>query len=622
MVIYHLVSSQYVIVGPIEHQNVHLGFSLLLVFLVSLKKDERYYRPITLGFFVLALIAVGYIQVFYVDLENRMEFPTNLDLLIGAILLIVVLEATRRSLGFLLSAVALFFIAYAILGEYLPRPFKIYPFSPTQVIYELSTGFTGIYGIVLSVSANYVFLFVLLGGILTISGSPRFFRELGIIVARTLKGGPAMTAVVGSSLVGSVTGAPSANIALTGSFTIPLMKQAGYRPEQAGAIEAAASTGGQIMPPVMSAAAFIMAGITGIPYVRVMLAALLPAILYYVSIALYVQLQAMKMDLRPLSGEGGNYREILLSAPNFLVPLLVIISLFMTGYSPKYVGFWGVVVSFVLAFFRKETRPTLTQCVEGFTSGAVMGAAIGVSCACIGVMVKVLTMTGLGVKLPAIVEAWSGGSLFLALLMVMIASLILGCGVPTAPAYIMVAIVGAPVLLKLGLTMLQAHFFVFYFAVMSMLTPPVAPAAVVASRLAQTSFIRTAIEEVKPAIAGFLVPYMIIWSPILILEPQGPLLVSLSKLLGLFVAILALQIGINNHYFLPCKTFERAISFFSAGLLFLGSPFKGISFLAALFLGLIAFVVLTVGQTIRKRRVTGKMKLEEGPGLISGHRET
>ncbi|UCF57436.1 MAG: TRAP transporter fused permease subunit [Deltaproteobacteria bacterium] len=607
MVVYHLISTQYLLLGPIEHQNTHLGFSLILVFLSSLKKSRRLW-PLTLAFLLCAVLAVTYIQVFYIDLENRMEFPMVWDLVIGALLIVAVLEGTRRALGLVLTAVALFFIAYALFGQYLPRPFGIFPISVTQLVYELSTGFTGIYGVVLSVSANYIFLFVLLGGILKVAGGPRFFREIGLVVGRMLKGGPAMTAVVGSSLVGSVTGAPSANIAITGSFTIPLMKQSGYRPEQAGAIEAAASTGGQIMPPVMSAAAFLMAGITGISYARVMLAALLPAILYYISIGLYVQLQAMKMNLRPLSGERANLREILLSAPSFIVPLIVIIVLFVIGYTPMYVGFWAVVTSFALGLVRKETRPSLTQWVEGFTSGAVMGAAIGVSCAAIGVMVKVLTMTGLGIRLPAIVEAWSGGNLFLALIMVMFASLILGCGVPTAPAYIMVAIAGAPVLLKLGLTVLQAHFFVFYFAVMSMLTPPVAPAAVVSSSLARTSFMKTAIEEIKPAIAGFLVPFMIIWCPILIMEPQASLLLGLLRLLALIIAIICIQVGINDHYFVPCRPFERVSSFLSAALLFLGAPFQSYALFTSCGLGAAIFIFLTVNQ-VRRRKIAAEAPL-------------
>lgn len=600
MVLYHLISTQYVIQGPIPHQNTHLGFSLLLVFLGAMRGDRKHW-PLILAFLLCSIVAIGYIQIFYMDIENRMDFPNTMDLVMGALLIVAVIEATRRALGIVLILVAFFFMAYALVGQYLPPPFESFPISVTQLIYELSTGFTGIYGVVLGVSANYIFLFVVLGGVLTVSGGPRFFKEIGLIVGRMLKGGPAMTAVVGSGLVGSVTGAPAANIAITGSFTIPLMKQAGYRPEQAGAIEAAASTGGQIMPPVMAAAAFLMAGITGIPYARIMLAAILPAILYYLSIALYVQFQAMKMDLRPMSETTVDLREILLSAPSFIIPLIVLVVLFVIGYSPMYVGFWGVVTSFVIGCIRKSTRPSLTQWLEGFTSGAVMGAAIGVSCAAIGIMVKVLTMTGMGIKLPAVIDAWSGGHLFPALIMVMIVSLILGCGVPTSPAYIMVAIVGAPVLLKMGLTMLQAHFFVFYFAVMSMLTPPVAPAAIVASKMAGTGFMKTAVEEVKPAIAGFLVPFMIIWCPILILEPRGSLILSLVKFVAFFVCIICIQVGINDFYLVLCRPVERLASFLCAALLFLGVPLQGYALFITFLLGFAIFIFLTANQWRRKR---------------------
>ncbi|MCJ7593934.1 MAG: TRAP transporter fused permease subunit, partial [Desulfobacterales bacterium] len=400
MAAYHMVSTQYLLFGPVEHQNVHLGFALVLVYLGSLKRTGKYW-PLTMGLLLCSLIPVLYVHFFYIDLEMRMDFPTQWDLVVGVLLLVAVLEGTRRALGMVLTLVALFFISYALLGHLLPRPFGISHISVSRLIYELSTGFTGVYGVVLAISANYIFLFVLLGGVMNAAGGPHFFREVGTIVGRMMKGGPAMTAVVGSSLVGSVTGATSANIAITGSFTIPLMKQAGYRPEQAAAIEAAASTGGQLMPPVMSAAAFLMAGITGIPYTRIMLAALIPAILYYLSVGLYVQLQAGKMNLQPF-GEKPNPREMLLSAPSFIVPLGVIIVLFIKDFSPMFVGFWAVVTSFGIGLLRKKTRPSLKGWIEAFTRGATTGATIAVSCACIGIMVKVLTMTGLGMRLPGI----------------------------------------------------------------------------------------------------------------------------------------------------------------------------------------------------------------------------
>jgi len=604
MAAYHLVSTQYLIFGPVQHQNIHLGFALVLVYLGSLRRTREHW-PITIVLLLCSLIPVLYVQFFYVDLEMRMDFPTRWDLVAGILLLIAVLEGTRRALGLVLTAVALFFISYALFGHLLPRPFGISQISVSRLIYELSTGFTGIYGVVLAISANYIFLFVLLGGVMNAAGAPHFFREVGTIVGRMMKGGPAMTAVVGSSLVGSVTGATSANIAITGSFTIPLMKQAGYRPEQAGAIEAAASTGGQLMPPVMSAAAFLMAGITGIPYTRIMLAALIPAILYYLSVGLYVQLQAGKMNLQPL-GERPNLREMFWSAPSFVISLGVIIVLFIRDFSPMFVGFWAVVTSFGMGLLRKKTRPSLKRWVDAFTRGAATGATIAVSCACIGIMVKVLTMTGLGMRLPGIVEAWSAGNLFLALLMVMVASIILGCGVPTAPAYIMVAIVGAPVLIKMGVSVLQAHFFVFYYAVMSMLTPPVAPAAVVSSGLARAGFMKTAIEEVKPAVAGFLIPFMIIWCPILILEPQISIFVGLLRLFALFVATVGIQVGLNDFFILRCAGLERPLYFLSAAFLFLGVPFQGQGLYGSVGAGLALFFILTLAQI--RRRGAGKRR--------------
>jgi TRAP transporter 4TM/12TM fusion protein len=392
-----------------------------------------------------------------------------------------------------------------------------------------------------------------------------------------------------------------------GTVTIPLMKRVGYHDYQAAAIEAAASTGGQVMPPVMAAAAFLMAGITGISYGRIALAAALPAILYYFSLGLYVQFHAMKSNLSPLASRE-NRRELLLSAPNFLVPLALIIVLLGEGFTPMYVGFWSVIICLVLGNIRKETRPTAKEWVDGLVSGARMAAIIAVSCATVGIMVKIFTMTGLGMKLPAIVEAWSGGILYVALFLVMIVSLILGCGVPTGPAYIMTAIVCAPVLMKMGISLLQAHFFCFYFAVISMVTPPVAPAAMVAAGVAGSNFWKTGIEATKACAAGFLVPFMCIGCPLLLLEPKGGLIFELAQFVCLFVAVIALQGGIVGQYIHRTGTVERPLLLLSAALLFVGVSPPGRMFYSCIIVGVVLFIIVTVMQKRRSGSVPAPVK--------------
>jgi len=335
------------------------------------------------------------------------------------------------------------------------------------------------------------------------------------------------------------------------------MKRVGYRPEQAGGIEAAASTGGQIMPPVMGAAAFLMSGITGYPYREIIVVAAIPAILYFLVVGIYVQLQAVRLNVSPMDEEV-DLKEMLLSAPLFLIPLAVMVFLLVKGFSAMYVAFWAIVIVTVLSLIRKKTRPSFRELVNGFVQGAAGGARIGVSCACVGVIVSVIVMTGLGVKLPSAIEAWSGGNLNIVLALTMVASIILGCGVPTSAAYVLVAVVMAPVMLKLGLEVLQAHFFCFFFACFSFITPPVAVASLFASELAGAPYLRTAFESAKAGIAGFVLPFMIIWCPVLFLRPSDPL--SATVQIGACIMILvALQVTFCNHYLARLSLTERAL---------------------------------------------------------------
>jgi TRAP transporter 4TM/12TM fusion protein len=272
--------------------------------------------------------------------------------------------------------------------------------------------------------------------------------------------------VVTSALVGTITGSVGANIATTGSFTIPLMKKAGYKPEEAGAIEAAASTGGQIMPPIMGAAAFAMAGVTGIPYLTIAVVAIIPAIIYFLVLALYAISRAGRRGLTT-HVEEVDYKEMLLRSPLFFIPLAAIVFSLMNGKTLMYAAFSGIVSAILLSLIRRQTRGSLAGWIRGFTTGALSGAQIAASVGCIGIILQVITLTGVGIKLPALVEAWSGGNVSLALLIVAVVSIILGCGVSTLAVYLIVAIVAAPVMLNLGIPMLVAHFFIFYFACFS-----------------------------------------------------------------------------------------------------------------------------------------------------------
>jgi TRAP transporter 4TM/12TM fusion protein len=372
------------------------------------------------------------------------------------------------------------------------------------------------------------------------------------------------------------------------------MKKVGYKPHQAAAIEATASTGGQIMPPVMGATAFIMSGVTGLPYIDICVAAAVPAFLYYLSAGLYTHFQAGKLNVSYIE-EDVDIRELWLTAPLFLLPLISLVSLMVVGYTPVYAVTWSLFLLVALSLVRKKTRPSLKQWVDGIKKGAVTGAEIGVSCGLVGAIVATSSMTGLVIKLPAAIEAWSGGVLLYGLVITACVSIILGCGVTIAATYILVAMMAAPALMSMGLTTMQAHLFAFYFAVISFVTPPVALGALFASRIANSGFFFTAVEAAKVALAGFIVPFFIILCPALIFEAPFTFSVVL-QFISVALIITVLQIVVCNYY-LTTISFLQRILFFITAIIFLIFMAKKIYVWFAL--GAVLFIVLTIAQ---KRR--------------------
>ena len=597
MGVYHLISTQRFLQGPIEHQDTHLGFALLLVFLTTMKKKIKLW-PITSIFLLASIVTTVYIRILVPELEIRAGSPTLPDIVIGFILLVVMIEATREAFGPILPLIGILAILYFFFGQYLPYPFGHSGFKVARVISHLDIGLTGVFGTVLGVSANYIFLFILFGGILQASGAMEFFLQLGKLAGRRLAGGPALTAVISSGLVGMVSGSAVANVGITGAFTIPLMKKVGYKPEHAGAIEAAASSGGQIMPPIMGAAAFVLADMVGVRYIWVCAMSAIPALLYFLTCGLYAQFQGMKLKIQP-PVEEINMRELLLRMPLFVVPLILLTGILIKGYSPMYAAFWAIVSVILLSIMRKATRPSIGAWVKGFVQGASVGAAIAVASGCIGSVIKTLTVTGLGLKIGGMVETWSGGNLFIAAILVMILSVMFGCGMPTLAAYLLVAVVTAPVLMSMGVSMVQAHLFAFFFAIFSAVTPPVAVAALVASGIAGGGYIRTAKESVKAAFAGFLLPFLIIWCPVIILTPWEPVL-GITALIAITLGIVAISAGFANHYLTDTSLLERALLTICGAVLF-GYAFTQQYLLFAMGVGL--FAILTLGQWRKRRKV-------------------
>ena len=595
-VIYHLSSVYFRFHTAVEYLNTHLLFTLVIAGLAALRKWPKS-GLWWLLFIAFSIISCSYVQINHNALEMRAGFPTTPDMFIGVILVVISLVACWWAFGPAVPILVTIFIAYAVFGFLIPGYFRTYPPEFPRLISHLSIGLQGVYSILLSASAHYIFLFILFGGILQSTAARELFAELGRLVARGTRGGTAHTAVVSSGLIGMVTGAAAANVAITGAVTIPTMKRTGYTPEQAGAFEAAASNGGQIMPPVMGASAFVMAELTGIGYFEICIAAFIPAIIYFLGIGAAVELRGRRLNM-PKERTPVDYQKLFVALPLFIIPLGVLVVLLGMRYSPNYAAFWAIIALLITTYMRKGTWLPLSRLVEGLETGVITGVRIAASCAGLGLLLRVMTTTGLSVKLPQFVEMGSQGNMWLALVLTLFISLILGCGLPTLAAYLIVAVVTAPALVAMGIPLLAAHLAAFYFAIFAGVTPPFAPTALVASGMAQSSFPKTALEGVKVAFPGLMLPFLWVVNPTLLANFSDPLLVAMT-----FVGILFFLVAINalfvGFYVVKLKMWERAVMAVSALVL-------GFSIASADYpifgVGAFMFIAVTIWQFQKSKR--------------------
>jgi TRAP transporter 4TM/12TM fusion protein len=501
----------------------------------------RRIHPADVAWIAATAFACIYLIVQHEALVRRAGDSTPLDLIAGAAALLVVLEMARRATGWGLVAVALAALAYASAGPYLPGVLAHRGYPPTRLLEHLYLTAEGIWGIPLGVSADFVYLFVLFGALLEVAGGGELLIALAGRVARQARGAPAMTAAVASALMGSLSGSAVANVVTTGTFTIPLMRRAGFKPHFAAAIEAAASTGGQIMPPVMGAGAFILATWTGIPYARVALAALLPALLYYLALIFAIHFRAARMRL-PRGGEVAGAP--VLPRLHLLLPLALIVLLLAAGRSPMRAAFWGVISAAAIAMLRSTTRLDGRRLTAATLSAASSTVQVAAACACAGIVVGVASLTGIGLRMSDLIVTLSGGHLFAALGLTAVGSIVLGMGLPTTAAYVVLAALGAPALIELGAPVLAAHLFIFYFGCISNVTPPVALAAYAAAGVAGAPPLRTAWTAMSLASAGFLVPFTFVYGPALLLAapPVAVLFAALTGVAGV-AALAAAVIG-------------------------------------------------------------------------------
>jgi TRAP transporter 4TM/12TM fusion protein len=544
--------------SPTEFQNTFLGFSFALFYVSRLQKSNQRFNWVLLGLLLLAVVSAVYIKVFYNQLEFRRGFPTLPDVIIGTILFMVVIETTRQSYGSVIPIIISSLFLYTLFGHYIPEPLGHGHLEFSRIISSMNIGLTGIYGDILYAACNYVFFFIVFGALLELSGAISFFYEVGKILPRKfLKSAPAQTAVVSSALVGMISGSPTANAAIVGPFTIPLMKKAGFTQDQAGGVEAAASTGGAIMPPVMGAVAFVMAEVLGVSYATVMLAGFIPAFLYFLSVGMCVEMTGRKLGLKPWL-EPMDKRLLLIRCPLFIIPLGLIMFFLLHGYSPLYSAFWATISLLGLSLIKKETRISLQRLLSALKRSAISGAELGILSACLGPLTTTITLTGLATKIGNIIMVLSGGNTVVVLILAAIVSLFLGTALPIVACYIIVAVLVAPVLVSWGVGAFEAHFFALYFGVLSAVTPPTAPPAIVTSKLAGGDFNRTTLWATKFCIPSFIIPFLIIRNPALIGRFSNPI-TDIISILSCIIGVFSCSVMTVGYYITTVKPFERIL---------------------------------------------------------------
>ncbi|MCO1599881.1 TRAP transporter permease [Desulfosporosinus nitroreducens] len=587
--LFHLWVAGFGALEAIKLRSVHLTFVMVLIFLLypAHRKGMRNKPGITDWAMVALSIVTGLYMVFANEqLAMRGGLPITRDYIMGALGILVVLEAGRRALGKELPILGVLFLLYAYFGEYIPGTFGHSGFSLNRIIAHMYLGSEGIFGVALGVSATFIFLFVLFGAFLGETGMAKLINDASMSMAGTSPGGPAKVAVFASGIMGTISGSAVANVATTGAFTIPLMKNIGYKPHFAGAVEAVASTGGQLMPPVMGAAAFIMAEFLNIPYKDIMLAALIPAFLYYLAVFTMVHLEAVKTGLVGVSRDKLPIMGVVMKERGHLIlPLIAIVYLLMKGVTPTFAAFYGILTAIGASFLRKTTRMSWRGLLMALEMGAKGSVGVAIATAVVGFIVGVSSLTSLGITLGDNMIAFAHGNLFATLVLTMITAIILGMGMPTTAVYIVGATIASPALLKLGIAPLAAHLFVFYFGNISNVTPPVALAAFTGAGIAGASPSRTGWAAARLASAGFLIPFIWIYSPALI--AQGSLGEILLAAVTASIGIITLACAVQGYMLRTTNVIQRIFLFVAAlGLIKPGliTDTVGISVLIIVFL--------------------------------------
>jgi TRAP transporter 4TM/12TM fusion protein len=570
--LFHFYTAGYGTLEPRLQRAVHLLFLIPLAFLAfPFNSRSPKTRPSAFDWLWAAITALASLyQMWNVDrLNHRWEGASPvlpIEVIIGSVMAVLVIEACRRSLSPWMAVTISVSLLYLATSQWIPGLFNFKGYSfPRMVEFVYLAGDEGMYGFLTGISSNILFIYVLLAAVMMKAGVGEFVIDVAVRLAGWARGGPAKIAVIASALFGTISGSTVANVYATGSFTIPLMKKGGYTAKNAAAIEAIAGTGGQIMPPVMGAGVFIMSEVTGISYFDIIKAAAIPAILYYVGLMAMVHFLALRYGMRPVPrSELPSWKPVLRHA-YFAIPFALIVYLLAEGYSPTGAAFYTIVVTFVLSFLDRQTWMTPRKCWEALTEASYSAATIAVALAGSGMIVGVLTRTGAALAFSGVVVQSAGGVLFVAMLLVFGVVSVLGTGIPTTAAYVISVTVGAAAMGHLGVGLLAAHLFVFYYAVLSDLTPPDAVTAFAAANIAGADMFATGIEAFRLGVAGFFVPFAFVYHEELLLKGEWPQIILVSAMAAL--SAIALASSVVGHAWGPVSGWLRWLCLAAAALM-------------------------------------------------------
>ncbi|WP_227937433.1 TRAP transporter permease [Alkalihalobacillus deserti] len=617
LALFHLYAGGIQLFPATQQRAIHLGVGLALVFLlypfIKEKKgsasEHVAEKTINLALAAVALVTCAYITVQYVQLTTSLIAPTTWTLIVGALVILLTLEASRRMLGLALPIIASIFLAYALWGDRLPLMLAHSGVSIERIITQVGLSTNGIFGTPLGVSASYVVLFVIFGAFLERSGAGGLFIDLAMALVGRFRGGAAKVSVVASSLFGSISGSQVANVVSTGVLTIPLMKKGGYKPQYAAAVESVASTGGMLLPPVMGAVAFLMADFLQISFAEVAFAALIPAILYYIAVFTMVDLRAAKVGLSAVEEvKTINVKQLLLTKGHLAIPLVLLVYLLMIAQLTTVKAvFWSILSVPIVCLIRKETRMSIKQISGALQDGVKMALVVIAACACAGIVIGVIDMTGIGLRFSGLLLELSGGNLLLLCILTMFASIVLGMGLPPVACYLILAILAAPAMTALGVSPIAAHLFIFYYGTLSAITPPVAIASYAAAGIAKANPLKVSLQSCSLGLVAFIIPFMFIFGPELILQGSPGMIVYAT--ITAIVGVIGLSIAIEGFLFSKLAVASRILLFISSIMLVQTGMWIDIVGLV------IAVVTLLIDQRNSKLPNTRQKAISDGADL-------